>query len=84
MRFIMIPKIVHVVPSKDFELLLTFENHEKRVFNVKPYLNLGAFSELKNEDLFKTVKISYDTVAWVNGVDIDPEELYKNSRKVKK
>ena len=79
----MIPKIVHVVPSKDFELLLTFENHEKRVFNVKPYLNLDAFSEIKNEDLFKTVKISYDTVAWVNRVDIDPEELYKNSRKVK-
>jgi len=78
----MTPKVIDAVPMADYDVLLTFENNEKKVFSMKPYLNLGSFSELKNEAIFKTVKVSFDTIEWINGVDIDPEELYERSKNI--
>jgi hypothetical protein len=46
-------------------------------FDVRPYLHLGKFSELLDLVLFRQVRISFDTVQWSNGVDIDPELLEK-------
>jgi len=74
--------IKHVQPQDDYLLLLTFENGEKRQFDMKPYLNTGIFSELKDLKVFKTVRKSFDTVEWANEADIDPEILYQNSIKI--
>jgi hypothetical protein len=71
-----------VKPQDDYLLLLTFENGEKRQFDVKPYLHLGIFQELKDERLFKTVRKSFDTIEWENEADFDPEFLYQKSQKV--
>ena len=79
----MTPKIISAVAMTNYEVLLTYETKEKRVFDVTPYLHLGGFSDLKNEAMFKTVKISFDTIEWNNGLDIDPEDLYKNSKAIK-
>ena len=46
---------------------------------MKPYLVKGVFKELKDENLFKTVKVSFDSIEWSNGIDIDPETLYEDS-----
>jgi hypothetical protein len=59
--------------------LLTFENNEKKKFDMKPHLNKGIFKELNNVDLFNSVKISFDTIQWANDADLDPEFLYANS-----
>ena len=32
-----------------------------------------------DENLFKTVKVSFDSIEWSNGVDVDPETLYQDS-----
>ncbi len=61
----------------NYKLILTFENNEKRLFDMTPYLELGVFKTLKDENLFKTVKVSFDTIEWSNGADIDPETLYE-------
>ncbi|MDR0306804.1 MAG: DUF2442 domain-containing protein [Chitinispirillales bacterium] len=66
----------------NYELELTFENKEVRVFDVKPYLNTGVFSKLKDLDFFKMVKVSFDTIEWPNGIDLDPEVLYKKSKPI--
>ena len=66
-----------VEPTAEFTLILTFENGEKRVFDMKPYLNTGIFSELQNLDLFNTAHISFNTVSWDNDADFDPEALYE-------
>jgi hypothetical protein len=71
-----------VKPQDNYLLLLTFENGEKRQFDVKPYLHLGIFQELKDERLFKTVRKSFDTIEWENEADFDPEFLYEKSQKV--
>jgi hypothetical protein len=74
--------IKEVKPQDNYLLLLTFENGEKRQFDMKPYLNLGIFQELKDLQLFNTVKMRFDTIEWDNEADFDPEVLYKNSIRI--
>jgi len=71
-------KSVKVLP--DYLLLLTFENRERRIFDVKPLLSTGILSQLKDETLFHSVRIRFDTIEWSNGADLDPEMLYDKSR----
>jgi hypothetical protein len=65
---------------KDFELELTFENKEVKIFDVKPYMDTGLFKTLEDEKLFKSVRIVFDTIEWANGIDLDPEVLYEKSK----
>jgi len=69
-----------VKPLNDYNLELTFENNEIKIFDVKPYLDTGLFKTLKDKDFFRMVKISYDTIEWPNKVDLDPEVLYEKSK----
>jgi len=73
-----------VKPLSDYKLELTFENNEIKIFDVKPYLDTGLFRRLKDENFFKMVKVSYDTIEWPNGIDLDPEVLYEKSKVRKK
>lgn len=79
----MYSSVKNVLPQDNYLLLLTFENGEIRQFDMKPYLNTGIFSELKDVTLFKTVRKSFDTIEWENQADLDPEILYKESIEVK-
>jgi len=65
-----------VKPLPDYRLLITFENGEQRIFDVRPYLGKGLFRELWNVAQFNTVHVSFDTVEWANGADLCPEVLY--------
>jgi hypothetical protein len=75
--------IKNVKPQNNYILLLTFENGEKRQFDMKPYLEIGIFKELKDISLFKTVKTSFDSIEWANEADFDPEVLYQKSQPIK-
>jgi len=74
--------IKDVEPQHNYLLLLTFENGEKRQFDMKPYLDFGIFKELNDVRLFKTVKIKFDSIEWDNEADFDPEVLYQKSKKI--
>lgn len=74
--------VIDVKPQDNYFLLLTFENGERRQFDMKPYLDFGIFQELKDPGLFKTVKTSYDSIEWANEADFDPEILYQKSQRV--
>lgn len=74
------PKAIEVKPLENYMLLIKFENGEEKIFDVKPYLDHKAFCELKNKELFKTVKIEGLSIEWANGADICPDELYNNSK----
>ena len=73
------PMAVDVTPQPEYFLLITFDNGEKRMFNVNPYLDLMAYSELRNESIFRTVKPAGLSIEWIHGQDICPDELYYNS-----
>jgi hypothetical protein len=71
--------VINVKPLSDYQLLLTFDNSEKRLFDMKPYLDRGVYRELKDESKFKSVRVSFDSIEWCNQADIDPEFLYEKS-----
>jgi hypothetical protein len=71
--------VTAVKPANDYLLLLTFENGEKRTFDMKPYLETGIFRELKDTAIFNTVRVAFDTIEWANEADLDPEDLYEQS-----
>ena len=72
--------VIDVEPLNDYKLLLTFENGEKRIFDVSPYLDEGIFQELKNEEKFRAVRVSFDSIEWCNQADLDPEFLFEKSK----
>jgi len=72
--------IIDVKPLENYKLLLTFENNEKKIFDMKPYLDKGIFSELKDEKKFRSVRVSFDSIEWCNQADLDPEFLYDKSK----
>jgi hypothetical protein len=71
--------VTSVKALENYRLLLTFENDEKRVFDVSPFLDKGMYSELKDPKLFQTIHVSFDSIQWANQLDFDPEFLYKAS-----
>jgi hypothetical protein len=68
-----------VQPLSDYCLQLQFEDGQVKKFDCKPYLDIGRFKELKSIALFGTVKVSFDSIEWKNGLDLDPELLYERS-----
>jgi len=72
----MFSAVIDVAPLKEYRLRLKFKNGEEKIFDMKPYLETGIFKALKDEKIFKTIKVGFDTVEWANEADIDPETLY--------
>ena len=77
------PRAIDVKVLPDYQLLITFDNDELKIFDVKPYLQCPQFATLKDPTMFSTVKIDGLSIAWENGADICPDELYYNSKKQK-
>ena len=75
----MTPRAIEVKPPEDYSLLLTFENGEQRVFDVKPYIKGSWFGQLKNPEIFNAVRIAGLSVEWRNGQDLCPNCLYEDS-----
>jgi hypothetical protein len=44
---------------------------------MKPYLDFGVFSRLKDYKYFKQIKVPFDTIEWESGIDLDPEFVYQ-------
>lgn len=70
-----------VMPLEQYRLLLTFENDERGIFDMTPYLDTGIFRELRDRRLFQSAHVSFDSVEWNNGADMCPEMLYARAEK---
>ena len=77
------PYVKSVKPHEDYRLLLTFENGEKRIFDLKPYFDKPVFARLKNIALFKTVRVVSGAVEWQGEIDLSNDTLYLESKAVK-
>ena len=75
----MYPSISEVTPNKDFSLNVVLDTGEKRLLDMKPYLDFGVFKIIRDYKRFKGVKVVFDTVEWDEGVDLDPEFVYAKS-----
>jgi hypothetical protein len=75
-------KVVAVKANEDFSLDLRFNDNSIRRFDVRPYLDFGVFTELKDIEYFKQVRITYGTVQWPHEQDISPDTLFLESRPI--
>ena len=72
--------VVKVEAKPDYVLHLEFENGEKRIFDMAPYMDKRPFVQLKGSPLFAMASVDYGTVIWPGYIDIAPETLYDRSR----
>jgi len=80
----MSPRVKEVKPNPDFTLIITFTNGKVKIFDMKPYLEIGIFRELKDPSLFNSVKPFLGSIQWKNGQDLCPDTLYLESKNLKK
>ena len=73
------PRVKTVKPNPDYTITLVFTNGEVKRFDVKPYLNIGIFQELKDMSVFNSVQPFLGSVQWENGQDFCPDTLYLDS-----
>ena len=59
--------------------LLTFEDGDERLVDLKPHLSGEIFEPLKDPEYFRGFRVNegIDTVAWPNGADFSPDFLYE-------
>lgn len=70
------PRVINVTPNDDFTLTVAFDNGETRRFDMRPYLEMGVFKQLKDAARFKSAHVAYGTVVWPGNLDVAPETLY--------
>lgn len=73
-------KVTAVKALDNYQLELSFNTGETRVFDVSPYLDKGIFTELRDPSYFGTVRLAFGSIAWPNEQDFGPESLYVESR----
>lgn len=70
------PTAVQVEAICNYQILVVFDNGEKRCFDVEPYIKGEWYGKLRSFEYFKRVCTDGFTVVWPDGQDICPDELY--------
>ena len=78
----MYPTITNVTALNNYRLELHFNNDEIKVLDMSPYISKGIYKALKDTNLFKTARVSFDSIEWANNADLDPEFLYVESKPI--
>lgn len=75
----MYPSVKNVTPGDNYVLYVEFENGESGRLDMKPALDFGIFKRLKDQEMFKQVRVKFDTIEWNCGLDLDPEYVYEKA-----
>ncbi|MFW6114500.1 MAG: DUF2442 domain-containing protein [bacterium] len=76
----MYPSVTEVTPAEEYRLFVSFENGERGILDMQPFLDFGVFRNLKDREVFRQVRVSFDTIEWPGGIDLDPEFVYRKCR----
>ena len=78
----MIPRIQQVEAIDNYQLIVTFTNGIKKLFNCKDKLQSEQYSALKDFFLFKSVKIDTNgyALSWTDDIDISENELWTKGK----
>ena len=76
----MYPAVKEVIPGDNYILSVVFDNGEKGCLDMKPILHFGVFQRIKDYEAFKRVRVTFDTIEWDCGADLDPEFVYNKSK----
>ena len=70
-------KVKDVDYRGDYVLELLFNNGERKIVNLLPFLEGEVFGELRDLDKFIQFGLTRITIEWANGADFAPEFLYE-------
>lgn len=82
----MFPKVVQVIPTKEYSVYVYFEDGKIVCYDMSQMLEKEVFRPLKDIDIFiDTCTVLNDTLAWdldenrdnTTCLDIDPDTLYE-------
>lgn len=76
----MTPDLIAVNALDDYKLALEFADGKKGVFDCLPYMQFEFMEGLRDPLKFAAVSIDHGTVAWPEGEDLCPDDLYANVR----
>ncbi len=66
-------------PHDDYTVTLTFENGERRLLDMSPYLQTQVFSPLRDLTLFRRVRVVHGSLEWPGERDMGYDSLYAES-----
>ncbi|MBR0350674.1 MAG: DUF2442 domain-containing protein [Clostridia bacterium] len=72
-------RIIDVKALENYRILVIYQNGEKRIKDMKPYLEKGVFKKLKDVDFFNSVKVAFGTVTWGEEIDLCADSIYQTS-----
>ena len=70
----MLPRVLCVETTEDYNIIVTFRNGERRIYYTKPLLNVPMYKNLAK--VFHSARGEYGTVTWPGDIDISPDTLY--------
>ncbi|MBQ6090673.1 MAG: DUF2442 domain-containing protein [Lachnospiraceae bacterium] len=73
----LLPRVSSVEVRRDYFLMLSFRNGEKRLFDASELMKLPVYKQAAEH--FSLARVEYGTVVWPGDVDISPETLYLKS-----
>jgi len=68
-------KVNCVEAKDDYVLFVTLSNGKKGIFDVKPYLDKGIFTELKDKSFFSSVRPAFGGVVWPHEQDFSADTI---------
>lgn len=74
------PKVKAVQPLADYQLLISFQNNDEKIYDCLPLLDEHPFTLLKNKGFFKSVKVDNGGygISWNDEIDLSEAELWQN------
>jgi Protein of unknown function (DUF2442) len=71
----MLQNVIEFEILPEHKIRVALSNGKRGIFDVKPYLDKGIFTELKDYNYFRNARIEYGTIAWQNGQDFSPNTI---------
>ncbi len=73
-------RITGVVPNKDFTLTISFDNGEKRIYDMRPLLKKGTVFEpfIKPENFCRVYVDDTNCIAWDVDPNVDSNKVWNN------
>jgi len=68
-------RILEVKPDKNYTLKIITEDGTTGIFDVSPYLELEAFTELRNQNAFLKIMNGGYFVEWDCGADLSADTI---------
>ena len=68
-------KVNYVEARDNYILLVKLSNGKEGAFDVKPYLDKGIFTELKDKNYFSSVKTGFGGIIWPHEQDFSADTI---------